>query len=141
MTTNTDLFKGTEITFSDGKTRVVKALTIKHLREFMKVANEMKSDNETGMTDEDIDKMVSAASIALRKSDPALAADKDALEDILDLRTFGEVMAAAMGNPRSDISLNASFMVRSLISIFIKILNLSSIICQNPINNISNFRF
>lgn len=98
MAINTDLFKGTEITFSDGKTRVVKALTIKHLREFMKVANEMKSDSETGMTDEDIDKMVSAASIALRKSDPELAADKDALEDILDLRTFGEVMAAAMGN-------------------------------------------
>jgi len=34
----------------------------------------------------------------LRKSDPELAADKDMLEDILDLRTFGEVMAAAMGN-------------------------------------------
>lgn len=98
MTTNNDLFKGTEITFSDGKKRTVKPLTIKHLREFMKVANEMKTDNEAGMTDEDIDKMISAASIALRKADPELAANRDALEDILDLRTFGEVMAAAMGN-------------------------------------------
>ena len=98
MTTNTDLFKGTEITFSDGKKRIVKPLTIKHLREFMKVANEMKTDNEAGMTDEDIDKMITAASIALRKADPELAGDRDALEDILDLRTFGEVMAAAMGN-------------------------------------------
>lgn len=98
MTTNNDLFKGTEITFSDGKKRTVKPLTIKHLHEFMKVANEMKTDNEAGMTDEDIDKMISAASIALRKADPELAANRDALEDILDLRTFGEVMAAAMGN-------------------------------------------
>jgi hypothetical protein len=98
MATNNDLFKGTEITFSDGKKRIVKPLTIKHLREFMKVANEMKTDNEAGMTDEDIDKMITAASIALRKADPELAGDRDALEDILDLRTFGEVMAAAMGN-------------------------------------------
>ena len=98
MATNNDLFKGTEITFSDGRKRVVKPLTTKRLREFMKVANEMKTDNEAGMTDEDIDKMIAAASIALRKADPELAADRDALEDILDLKTFGEVMAAAMGN-------------------------------------------
>ena len=98
MTSNNDLFKGTEIVFADGKKRTIKPLTIKHLREFMKVANEMKSDNESGMTDEDIDKMISAASIALRKADPELAADRDALEDILDLRTFAEVMAAAMGS-------------------------------------------
>ena len=98
MATNTDLFKGTEITFSDGKKRIVKPLTIKHLREFMKVANEMKSNDDAGLTDEDIDKMIAAASIALRKADPELAANRDLLEDILDLRTFGEVMAAAMGN-------------------------------------------
>jgi hypothetical protein len=98
MTSNNDLFKGTEIMFADGKKRTIKPLTIKHLREFMKVANEMKSDNESGMTDEDIDKMISAAAIALRKADPELAADRDALEDILDLRTFAEVMAAAMGS-------------------------------------------
>jgi hypothetical protein len=58
----------------------------------------MKSNDEAGMTDEDIDKMIAAASIALRKADPELAANRDLLEDILDLRTFGEVMAAAMGN-------------------------------------------
>ena len=98
MTSNNDLFKGTEIMFADGKKRTIKPLTIKHLREFMKVANEMKSDNESGMTDEDIDKMISAAAIALRKADLELAADRDALEDILDLRTFAEVMAAAMGS-------------------------------------------
>jgi CRISPR/Cas system type I-B associated protein Csh2 (Cas7 group RAMP superfamily) len=97
---NPNLFGGKEITFADGKTRVVKPLTLKHLREFMKVANNMKADEQTGMTDEDIDKMITAASIALRKSDPELANDRDALEEVIDLRTFSEVMAAAMGeNP------------------------------------------
>jgi hypothetical protein len=100
---NVDLFKGTEIVFADGKTRTVKPLTIRHLREFMKVANGMKSSDESGMTDEDIDKMVKAASIALRKADPELANDPVALEDALDLRCFGEVMAAAMGSdPNQD---------------------------------------
>ena len=93
------MFKGKEIVFADGKTRVVKPLTIKNLREFMKVANNMKTNNdEGGMTDEDIDKMVSAAAIALKKADPELAADREALEEILDLATFAQVMAAAMGN-------------------------------------------
>lgn len=96
---NNDLFKGVEINFSDGKKRTVKPLTIKNLREFMKVANNMKqSGDEGGMSDEDIDKMVAAAAIALKKADPELAADKDALEEILDLSTFAQVMAAAMGN-------------------------------------------
>ena len=102
---NVDLFKGTEITFADGVKRVVKPLTIKHLREFMKVANEMKTNDESGMSDEDIDKMISESEkyieedqIALRKADPVLAADRELLEDVLDLRTFGEVMAAAMGS-------------------------------------------
>ena len=95
---NNDLFKGAEITFSDGKKRTIKPLTIKNLREFMKVANNMKSNDESGMSDEDIDKMVSAAAIALKKADPELAADRDALEEILDLSTFAQVMAAAMGN-------------------------------------------
>jgi hypothetical protein len=94
---NVDLFKGTEIVFADGKVRIVKPLTIRHLREFMKVANEMKTTDDPNMSDEDIDKMVKAASIALRKADPELASDPVALEDALDLRCFAEVMAAAMG--------------------------------------------
>ena len=100
---NVDLFKGTEIVFADGKTRTVKPLTIRHLREFMKVANGMKASDESGMTDDDIDKMVKAASIALRKADPELANDPAALEDALDIRCFSEVMAAAMGSdPNQD---------------------------------------
>ena len=95
---NVDMYKGTEIVFADGKTREVRPLTIRSLREFMKVANDMKSTDEGSLSDEDIDKMVEAASIALAKVDPELADDAEALEDILDLKCFSLLMAAAMGN-------------------------------------------
>jgi hypothetical protein len=66
----------------------------------MKVASQLNT-NEGDMTDEDIDKMVEAAGIALAKVDPELAEDSEALEDILDLRCFSELMNAAMGGDPS----------------------------------------
>ena len=99
MTTkNADLYGGTEIVFADGKKRNIKPLTIRKLREFMKIANSMKVPEDGNLSDEDIDQMISAASIALSKTDPELAEDLEALEDALDLRCFQELMAAAMGN-------------------------------------------
>lgn len=97
MTKNVDMYKGTQITFADGVVRTVKPLTIRQLREFMKVANDMKATDEGNLTDEDIDKMVSAAKVALKKVDPELVEDDDALEEALDLRSFQELMAVAMG--------------------------------------------
>ena len=58
---NVDMYKGTEIVFADGKTREVRPLTIRSLREFMKVANEMKSTDEGSLSDEDIDKAIRSA--------------------------------------------------------------------------------
>jgi hypothetical protein len=95
---NKDIHEGVVILFADGKKRTVRPLTIRQLRKFMKVANALQSKDESDMTDDDIDSMVAAASIALAKIDPELAEDMDALEDALDLRCFGELMAAAMGN-------------------------------------------
>ncbi len=95
---NKDIHEGRGIVFADGKTRIIKPLTIRQLRKFMKVANALQAKSESDMTDEDIDTMIEAAAIALAKVDPELAEDVDALEDILDLRCFGELMAAAMGN-------------------------------------------
>jgi hypothetical protein len=95
---NKDIHEGTVILFADGKKRTIRPLTIRQLRKFMKVANALQSKNEADMTDDDIDSMVAAASIALAKIDPELSEDLDALEDALDLRCFGELMAAAMGN-------------------------------------------
>lgn len=99
MTKNKDLFAGTEIVFADGKTRTIKPLTIRQLRKFMKTVKDLNT--ESGISDEDIDIMVEAAAIALATVDAELASDVDALEDILDLRSFGELMSAAMGSDPS----------------------------------------
>jgi hypothetical protein len=95
---NKDIRNGAEILFADGKKRIIKPLTIRQLRKFMKVANNMKPGEDGQMSDEDIDRMVESASIALMATDPELAADPEALEDILDLRSYSDLMSAAMGN-------------------------------------------
>ena len=99
MTKNKDLFAGTDIVFADGKTRTIKPLTIRQLRKFMKIVKDLNT--ESGISDEDIDIMVEAAAVALATVDAELAEDTDALEDILDLRSFGELMSAAMGSDPS----------------------------------------
>ena len=96
---NKDIIGGTEILFADGKKRVVRPLTIRNLRKFMKVVKDLKTDDN--LEDKDIDVMVEAAGIALISVDPELAEDNDALEDALDLRCFGELMNAAMGSDPS----------------------------------------
>jgi hypothetical protein len=68
----------------------------------MKVMDKMQDLDTEGdansLSDSDIDNMVDAAAIALLKVDSELAEDRDLLEDSLDLRCFGDLMAAAMGN-------------------------------------------
>ena len=98
MAVNKDLREGQDIAFADGVNRKVYPLTIRQLRSFMKIADKLNVDGEEGLTDADIDNMVSAAAIALQKADPDLANDEDALEDALDLKCFGALMAASMGN-------------------------------------------
>jgi len=99
MSDNKDILAGTEILFADGKKRVVKPLTIRNLRKFMKIVKNLK--NEETLEDADIDVMVEAAAVALGVVDPELANDKEKLEDVLDLRSFGALMTAAMGSDPS----------------------------------------
>lgn len=95
---NKDLNKGIDIPFADGKVRSVRPLTIRQLRKFMAIASTMTVKDDGSMNDDDIDKMVESAAIALTATDPDLAGDKDKLEDVLDLKSYSLLMAAAMGN-------------------------------------------
>lgn len=99
MSDNKDILAGTEILFADGKKRVIKPLTIRNLRQFMKIVKNLKTNE--ALEDADIDVMVNAAAVALAVVDPELAADKERLEDVLDLRSFGALMTAAMGSDPS----------------------------------------
>jgi hypothetical protein len=96
---NKEINLGKDIVFADGVTRTIKPLTIRNLRKFMKAVKNLKG--EENLSDEDIDIMIEAAGVALATVDPELAENKEKLEDILDLRSFGELMAAAMGSDPS----------------------------------------
>lgn len=93
---NKDLVTGTEIQVGDNKVEI-RPLTIRQLRRFIKVVGDLNFEDQTELEDEDIDRMLEAASIALEKAAPELAKDVEMLEDILDLRTFNLILNAAMG--------------------------------------------
>jgi hypothetical protein len=93
-----DVRKGVEIVFADGLSRTVRPLTIKSLRKFVKVMENMRDiEDFTTISDEDIDQMMKAAAIILEKIDPQLVADEDALEEALDVQCFAQLMSVAMG--------------------------------------------
>lgn len=93
---NKDLVTGTKISIGE-ETVEVRPLTIRQLRRFVKVVGDLNFEDQTELSDEDIDKMVEAASIALEKAAPELSKDTDAIEDSLDIRTFNAILNAAMG--------------------------------------------
>ena len=93
-----DVRQGIAIEFGDGVSRTIRPLTLKQLRKFVVVIEKLGStENASTMTDDDIDTMVDAAEIILAKVDPALAADRDALEEAVDLVAFNKMMNVAMG--------------------------------------------
>jgi len=90
--------KGELVVFADEQERLVKPLTIRQLRDFVKIIEKMDQEKfGTAMNDEDIDTMMDAASIILKKVDPELAADRERLEDSIDLDVFAKLMNIAMG--------------------------------------------
>lgn len=91
------LFTGQEIELADGKKLFIKPLTIRQLRKFMKVVKDLDT-TISSLSDKEINKMVDAVSIAIEKVDPALAKDKEALEDAIDVVTFNAIFQVAMGN-------------------------------------------
>ena len=91
-----------EIVFADNEVRTVRPLTIKRLRKFVKTVQDLNVEDRKGMDDEAIDQMVNAAQIVMEEVDPELAADRDRLEESIDLDVFNKMMTAAMGNKISD---------------------------------------
>lgn len=84
---------GVEIAFAD-QTRTIYPITLRQLRKLNGVMKQMEAP-----TDEDhsVDLMVEAAAIILEKIEPEIAADLDLVEDLLDVKSFNEMVAAAMG--------------------------------------------
>lgn len=94
---NVDYREGQEIIFADGEKRRIRPLTIRQMRKFMKVVQNLGDIEGSSMDDGQIDLMMEAIAIALEKDYPEIAADRDALEDVVDMKSFNGIMAAAMG--------------------------------------------
>jgi hypothetical protein len=84
---------GVEVVFTD-KTRTIYPVSLRQLRKLNSVMKEMEtSEND----DRSVDLMVEAAQVILEAIEPEIAADPEAVEDLLDVRSFNQLITAAMG--------------------------------------------
>lgn len=103
----TEVYTATDITLQDGTEVTIKPLTIKRLRRFMEIIQKFeKVDDEV----KSIDLMVDACAIAIEQSNPDLANNKDALEDVLDVPTMWKILEVAGGIKMDDPNLVAAAM-------------------------------
>jgi len=84
---------GVEIAFAD-KTRTIYPVSLRQLRKLNKVMKDMELSEDD---DKSVDLMVEAASIILEAIEPEIAADPDLVEDLLDIKSFNQLISAAMG--------------------------------------------
>lgn len=92
-----------DIEFADGKVRTIKPLTIKALRKFVKIVEDLNAlENASALDEDTVEKMVEAVAIVLEKVDPEVSKNKDLLEEAIDMDVFQKIMTVAMGGRVSD---------------------------------------
>lgn len=104
-----EIRKGVSIVFADNKARTIYPISLRGLRKLMAIMKDMeteKTDEEGNpvelsladqMSDDNIDLMVEAAALILSYVEPEIADDLGKVEELVDIRTFNELVAAAMG--------------------------------------------
>ena len=97
----TTLYDTVEIELQDGRKAILKPLPIKRLKEFMKVVTKLDTVKDE---EEAIDIFLEASAIALRKSLPDLADNKEAL----DVPTIWKIMEVCGGIKLGDPNLMAA---------------------------------
>ena len=101
----TTVYDVEEIQLQNGATVKLKPLTIKELREFMKVINKTQ---EVTTEDETLTILIDACAVALEKQLPDLVKDRDALEDALDVPTINRILEVCGGIKMDDPNLLAA---------------------------------
>lgn len=84
---------GVEVSFSD-KTRTIYPVSLRQLRKLNAVMKEMENSEDD---DKSVDLMVEAAQVILSAIEPEIAADPELVEDLLDIKSFNQLISAAMG--------------------------------------------
>ncbi len=101
----TTIYDVEEIELQNGAKVKLKPLTIKELRKFMIAIQ--KTANTTS-EDETLDILIDACAVALAKQLPELVADRDALEDALDVPTINRILEVCGGIKMDDPNLLAA---------------------------------
>lgn len=101
----TTIYDVEEIQLQNGAIVKLKPLTIKELRKFMIAIQ--KTANTTS-EDETLDILIDACAVALEKQLPELVADRDALEDALDVPTINRILEVCGGIKMDDPNLLAA---------------------------------
>ena len=101
----TTVYDVEEIQLQNGATVKLKPLTIKELREFMKVIGKTQ---EVTTEDETLSILIEACGVALKKQLPELVADQDAFEDTLDVPTINRILEVCGGIKMDDPNLLAA---------------------------------
>lgn len=99
----TRVFETETFELQDGTEVLIRPLNIKRLRKFMEVVDKFNDagDDQT----EIVDLMVDACAIAVEATNEELAADRDKLEDILDVPTMYRILEIAGGIKLDDPNL------------------------------------
>lgn len=100
----------TEVELQDGTIVELRPLNIKNLRLFQDKFKEMQSvDGEETLSDDDaLSKLVDLVAICLKSKLPELVADRDALEEALDIETMYVVIEKCGGIKLNDPNLVAA---------------------------------
>ena len=101
----TTVYDVEEIELQNGQKVTLKPLSIKQLKKFMEVIQKtqtVETENET------LDVLITAVAVALEKQLPDLVADRDALEDALDVPTINRILDVCGGIKMDDPNLLAA---------------------------------
>jgi hypothetical protein len=101
----TTVYDVEEITLQNGNKVTLKPLTIKDLRKFMEAIQ--KTEEATNENDT-LTVLIDACAVALAKQLPELVADRDALEDALDVPTINRILEVCGGIKMDDPNLLAA---------------------------------
>lgn len=101
----TTVYDSEEIALRDGSKVILKPLSIKELREFMKAINQTSA---SASEDETLNILIDACAVALQKQLPDLVANRDALEDALDVPTINRILEVCGGVKMDDPNLLAA---------------------------------
>ena len=101
----TTVYDVEEIQLQNGQTIKLKPLSIKELRKFMLA---IKKTADASTEDDTLNILIDACAIALEKQLPELVANREALEDALDVPTMNRILEVCGGIKLDDPNLLAA---------------------------------